>query len=57
VRAHERAGAGGGEPRLALGDSPTARIIQLAGLDQIVPVYRSVQQSLATPRNGPAASG
>ena len=57
MRAHERAGAGGGEPRLALGDSPTARIIQLTGLDQIVPVYRSVQQSLATPRNGPAPSG
>ena len=57
VRAHERADAGGSELRLALGDSPTARIIQLTGLDQIVPVYRSVQQSLATPRNGPAPSG
>jgi phosphoserine phosphatase RsbU/P len=28
-----------------------------AAPDQIVPVYRSVQQSVATPRNGPAPSG
>jgi phosphoserine phosphatase RsbU/P len=53
VRAHELAVAGGSELRLAQGESPVARIIQLTGLDQIVPVYRSVQQSLATPRNGP----
>jgi anti-sigma B factor antagonist len=53
ARAHELAAAGGSELRLALGDSPTARIIQLIGLDQIVPVYHDVEQSLATPRNGP----
>jgi phosphoserine phosphatase RsbU/P len=53
VRAHERAAAAGAELRLALGDSPAARIIQLIGLDQIVPLYRDVQQSLATPRNEP----
>jgi anti-sigma B factor antagonist len=53
ARAHELAAAGGSELRLALGDSPAARIIQLIGLDQIVPVYRDVQQSLAAPRNGP----
>jgi anti-anti-sigma factor len=52
-RAHELAAAGGSELRLALGDSPAARILQLVGLDQIVPVYRDVEQSLATPRNGP----
>jgi anti-sigma B factor antagonist len=57
MRAHQLADAGGSELRLALGDSPAARIIQLTGLDQIVPIYRSVQQSLATPRNGPAPSG
>jgi phosphoserine phosphatase RsbU/P len=51
--AHELAAAGGSELRLALGDSPAARILQLVGLDQIVPVYRDVEQSLATPRNGP----
>jgi phosphoserine phosphatase RsbU/P len=53
ARAHELAAAGGSELRLALGDAPAARIIQLIGLDQIVPVYRDVQQSLATPRNRP----
>jgi phosphoserine phosphatase RsbU/P len=49
ARAHELAAAGGAELRLALGGSPTARIIQLIGLDQIVPLYRDVQQSLAAP--------
>ena len=49
ARAHELAAASGSELRLALGDSPAARIIQLIGLDQIVPVYRDVQESLATP--------
>ena len=53
VRAHERAAAVGSELRLALGDSPAVRIIQLIGLDQIVPLYRDVEQSLATPRNRP----
>jgi phosphoserine phosphatase RsbU/P len=52
VRAHKIAAAADSELRLALGDSPAARIIQLIGLDQIVPLYRDVQQSLTTPRNG-----
>jgi anti-sigma B factor antagonist len=55
VRAHEQAAADGAELRLALGDSPAARIIQLIGLDQIVPLYHDVQQSLATPRNEPGS--
>jgi anti-anti-sigma factor len=50
ARAHEQAAARGSELRLALGGSPTARIVQLIGLDQIVPVYRDVEASLATPR-------
>jgi phosphoserine phosphatase RsbU/P len=50
ARAHELAAAGGSELRLALGGSPAARIIQLIGLDQIVPVYRDVEESLVTPR-------
>jgi anti-sigma B factor antagonist len=50
ARAHELADASGSELRLALGGSPTARIVQLLGLDQIVPVYRDVEESLATPR-------
>jgi anti-anti-sigma factor len=49
TRAHELAAAGGSELRLALGGSPTARIVQLIGLDQIVPVYHDVEESLATP--------
>jgi phosphoserine phosphatase RsbU/P len=49
ARAHELADAGNSELRLALGGSPAARIIQLLGLDQIVPVYRDVEESLATP--------
>jgi len=53
ARAHEQAAASGSELRLALGGSPTAHIVQLIGLDQIVPVYRDVEESLATPRNGP----
>jgi anti-sigma B factor antagonist len=53
ARAHELAAARGSQLRLGLGSSPTARIIQLIGLDQIVPLYHDVQQSLATARNGP----
>lgn len=56
MRARDRAAAGGAELRLALGDSPAARNIQLIGLDKIVPVYPDVQQSLATPRNGPGST-
>jgi anti-sigma B factor antagonist len=55
ARAHELAAACGAELRLALGDSPATRVIQLTGLGQIVPLYRDVRQSLATPRNGGAA--
>lgn len=56
VRAHEMAAAGGAELRLALGDSPATRIIHLIGLDQIIPLYRDVEHSLA-PLNatGPTA--
>ncbi|HTZ24599.1 MAG TPA: STAS domain-containing protein [Streptosporangiaceae bacterium] len=53
ARAHELAMANGGELRIALGHSPVARIIQLVGLDQVVPVYPDVQHSL----DGDASSG
>jgi anti-anti-sigma factor len=53
ARAHRLATASGGELRLALGDSPVARILELTGLDQVLPVYRDVQQSLATACAGP----
>jgi anti-anti-sigma factor len=53
TRTHELVAAKGGELRLAIGDSPVARIFELTGLDQIMPVYRDVQQSLDTPRAEP----
>jgi anti-sigma B factor antagonist len=53
TRTRELVAARGGELRLALGDSPVARIFELTGLDQIMPVYRDVQQSLDTPRAEP----
>ncbi len=49
TRVHQRAVARGGELRLAVGDSPVARILELTGLDQIIPVFRGVRQSLDTP--------
>jgi anti-anti-sigma factor len=52
-RTRELVAARGGELRLAMGDSPVARIFELTGLDQIMPVYRDVQQSLDTPRAEP----
>jgi anti-sigma B factor antagonist len=53
TRAYELVIANGGELRLALGDSPVARIFELTGLDKLMPVYRDVQQSQDTPRAGP----
>jgi phosphoserine phosphatase RsbU/P len=49
ARANELAAARGSELRLALGDAPAARMFQLTGLDQIVPVYPDLQRSLDTP--------
>jgi len=53
ARASQLAATSGAELRLALGDSPVARILQLTGLDAVVPLYRDVGHSLATPP-GPA---
>ena len=53
ARASQLAATSGAELRLALGDSPVARILQLTGLDAVLPLYRDVGHSLATPR-GPA---
>ena len=52
ARAGEQSAASGTELRIALGDSPVARIFQLTGLDQVMRVYRDVQQSVDTPRPG-----
>jgi anti-anti-sigma factor len=49
ARTHELATSNGGELRIALGHSPVARIIQLVGLDQIVPVFPDVEHSLDAP--------
>jgi anti-sigma B factor antagonist len=59
AHANELAAENGGELRIALGDSPVARIIHLIGLDEIVPVYHDVQQSLETagPGSVPHAGG
>ncbi len=54
ARAHQLAAANGGELRLAVGASPARRVLQLTGLDQVLPVFADVQQSLATPRDASA---
>ena len=54
-RAHKLAAAGGSEMRLVIGRSPVARILQITGLDQLMPVYPDVLESLATPRGGPGS--
>ena len=53
TRASQLAASRGAEFRLALGDSPVARIFQLTGLDAVMPLFRDVGHSLVTPR-GPA---
>ena len=45
--------ANGGELRLAVGGSPCTRILELTGLDQVLPIYRTVQESLLTSRAAP----
>ena len=50
ARAGQLAAAAGTELRLALGDSPVARILQLTGLDTVIPVYRDAGSPLAPPR-------
>jgi len=54
ARARDMAAARGAEFRLALGGSPVARILQLTGLDEVMPIYRDVPHSLATPAARPA---
>jgi anti-anti-sigma factor len=49
ARASELAATSGTELRLALGDSPAARIFELTGFDQLLPIYPDIQQSLHTP--------
>jgi anti-anti-sigma factor len=53
AQAYELAAATGTELRLALGNSPTARIFELTGFDQLLPIYPDIQQSLHTPQARP----
>jgi anti-anti-sigma factor len=57
ARAYEQAAASGTELRLAVGDSPVARILQLAGLEQVIPVFTGVKQSLGTVPAEPSPPG
>jgi anti-sigma B factor antagonist len=50
ARAHRLVTANGGELRLVVGTSPVSRILQLTGVDQVLPVFHDVQDSLDTPR-------
>jgi anti-sigma B factor antagonist len=49
ARAHRVVTSDGGELRLAIGASPARRVLQLTGLDQVLPIYADVQESLAAP--------
>ena len=48
VRANRQARSRGAELRLAVGRSPVRRILELTGLDQVMPVCRDVPQSRDT---------
>ncbi|MGI9005968.1 MAG: STAS domain-containing protein [Streptosporangiaceae bacterium] len=50
ARAHRLTGANGGELRIAIGTSPTLRVLQLTGLDQVLTVFSDVDQARSAPR-------
>ena len=54
ARAHRLATENGAELRLAVSRSPARRVLELTGLDQVLPVFADVQQSLAAPARQPA---
>jgi sigma-B regulation protein RsbU (phosphoserine phosphatase) len=56
ARAGDLAAAAGAEMRLAVGDSPVTRMLQLTGLGQLMPLYRDARDSLATPRDEPGTA-
>ncbi|HMG62184.1 MAG TPA: SpoIIE family protein phosphatase [Streptosporangiaceae bacterium] len=56
ARACERAAAAGIQMRLAVGDSPVTRMLQLTGLGRRMPPYRDARHSLATPRDQPGTA-
>ena len=57
ARAHELAAAAGAEMRLTAGGSPVTRMLQLTGLDKLIPADRDTRPFPGTPRHpqGPAA--
>ena len=50
AQAHRLATANGGELRIAVGASPALRVLQLTGLDQVLPVYQDLAQARSAPR-------
>jgi phosphoserine phosphatase RsbU/P len=56
ARARELAAAAGIQMRLAVGDSPVTRMLQLTGLDRLMPPYRDARHSLAAPRDQPGTA-
>ena len=48
VRAHQQAAANGTELRLVAASPAVLRILTLTGLDQLLPIYPSLSQALAT---------
>lgn len=55
VRANQQARTHGAELRLAVGQARVIRVLELTGLDRLMPVYRDVQQSLSQPSDGTGA--
>jgi anti-sigma B factor antagonist len=49
ARAHKLVTSDGGELRLAIGASLARRVLEFTGLDQVLPIYADVRQSLAAP--------
>jgi phosphoserine phosphatase RsbU/P len=47
LRANRTLADNNGELRLALGQSPVRRVVQLTGLDQVLPVFTTVDEALA----------
>jgi anti-anti-sigma factor len=57
ARAHRLAITNGCALRVAIGDSPARRVFELTGLDQVVPMFADVEQSLAAVRPPGPRSG
>jgi anti-sigma B factor antagonist len=47
VRARARAGAAGGEVRLVIRTAPVRRLFAIMGIDQLFPVFASLEQAVA----------